>query len=103
MLGNRIKHWRIERGMTQEALGIASDVGNSNVRSYENGRALPSLFTLIRIASALDISAGELILDLEPGMFPEHKNRGQRLKRDASLASGQTVQQSVRPRTPSRS
>lgn len=81
-LGQKIKQRRLELGLTQEALGNASEIGNSNVRSYENGHALPNLFTLIRLAGALDISAGELIVELEPEMFPEHKNRGQRLARD---------------------
>lgn len=74
-LGEKIKERRLELGLTQEKLGHASDVGNSNVRSYENGRALPSLFTLIRIAQALQVHPGALLDDVTPEMFPDHKNR----------------------------
>lgn len=74
-LGEKIKERRLELGLTQEKLGHASDVGSSNVRSYENGRALPSLFTLVRIAKALGIPPGALLEGVEPEMFPDHKNR----------------------------
>ena len=75
-LGKAIKRRRIAIEYTQEKLAHASDVGTSNIRSYENGYALPNVFTLIRIADALGVKPGDLLDGLTPEMFPAHGNTG---------------------------
>ena len=77
-LGRIIRAKRAERDLTQEQLGHLSDVGSSNIRSYENGHALPNLFTTVRIAEALETPIGELLDGLKLEMFPDHKNRGRK-------------------------
>lgn len=40
---------------------MRTSIDSSNVRAYEHGRAMPSVFTLVRIAQALDTSPGEFL------------------------------------------
>lgn len=64
--------------MTQDELAAASGIDSSNIRAYENGRALPNLHTLVRIAGALDSEPGELLSGLAPEMFPPASADGRR-------------------------
>ena len=74
-VGKRIIDTRRRRGMTQDQLAVESDIDSSNIRSYENGRAMMNMRSLIRIATALDIAPGELIDGLTPEMFDARENR----------------------------
>lgn len=55
--------------MTQDQLAVRTDIDSSNIRSYESGRAMPSIQTLVRIAAALDVDPGELLQGLTPELF----------------------------------
>lgn len=55
--------------MTVDQLGVVSRIDSSNIRSYESGRGLMSLPSLVRIAEALGVDAGELLEGVESGMF----------------------------------
>lgn len=61
--------------MTQDQLAVASDIDSSNIRSYESGRAMMNVRSLVRIATALGIAPGELIDELTPDMFEAHSRR----------------------------
>jgi len=67
--------------MTQDQLAANSDIDSSNIRAYEAGRAMPSIPTLVRIASALGVSPGYLIDDLTVDMFPVAAVDGRRRSR----------------------
>jgi transcriptional regulator with XRE-family HTH domain len=60
---------RREIALSQDQVAAQSGIDSSNVRAYENGRAMPSLHSLIRIAAALDIDPGVLISGLTPELF----------------------------------
>lgn len=75
MVGKRIAACRRQRGMTQDQLAVASDIDSSNIRSYESGRAMMNVRSLVRIATALGIAPGELIDELTPDMFDAHDRR----------------------------
>lgn len=75
MVGKRIADCRRQRGMTQDQLDVASDIDSSNIRSYESGRAMMNVRSLVRIATALGIAPGELIDELTPDMFEAHSRR----------------------------
>ena len=57
-LGKRIKLARIEKDMTQGDLAEATQTLQKAVSRYETGLSIPSLETLMKIAKALEKSAG---------------------------------------------
>jgi transcriptional regulator with XRE-family HTH domain len=65
-LGERIKLLRKERGWGQSELAekIASDA--RQISRYENGKIVPSVEAIIKIAQAFDVSIDYLLLDDVP-------------------------------------
>lgn len=61
MLGEKLKHLRQERGMTQAELAEKLGVSPSAVGMYEQGRREPDGTVLARIAAVLRCSADELL------------------------------------------
>ena len=68
-IGARIAAERKEKGLTQDQLAVLSDIDSSNIRSYESGRAMLSVHTLIRISDALRADPGIFLDGLTPEMF----------------------------------
>lgn len=62
-IGHRIRKYRIEHGLSQEALSEAADVTPAHFSHIERGNTKPSLPTLIRIANALNVSIDDLLCD----------------------------------------
>lgn len=50
-------------------LASRTKIDSSNIRSYESGRALVGLQSLVRIAVALDVEPGEFLNGIELSMF----------------------------------
>lgn len=48
---------------------MLSEIDSSNIRSYESGRAMLSVQTLVRIAEALKAEPGEFLNGLSSEMF----------------------------------
>ncbi len=69
-IGELIADVRRRRGLTQDDLAHLTRIDSSNIRSYEKGRALMGIPTLVRIADALRIEPGELLLGVTAEMFP---------------------------------
>lgn len=67
-IGARISDTRRRYTMTHDQLAARTGIDSSNIRSYESGRAMPSIHTLLRIASALDVDPGYLL----EGLTLEH-------------------------------
>ena len=55
-VGENIKKFRLEKGMTQKELGDMCGLADSAIRRYELGGANPKMETLHKIAKALDKS-----------------------------------------------
>jgi len=68
-IGARIAAVRSSRGMTRDQLAVATGIDSSNIRSYESGRALMNVQSLVRIAEALGVEAGELLEGVTSDMF----------------------------------
>lgn len=60
----RIRSKRLEKGLTQKALGERCGIVESQIRKYEIKKGEPKLSTLKRIAKGLECPVIEL-LDLE--------------------------------------
>lgn len=60
-LGERIREYRLERGMTQRFLAESLDVSVAYVSLIERGNRNPPYTTLLAIARALGVSARRLL------------------------------------------
>jgi transcriptional regulator with XRE-family HTH domain len=74
-IGRRIREERNRCGWTQEQLAEKIDVHMSFIGQLERGVNKPSLFTLKKIADALEIRAGDLFDETPPpaGHLPGKK------------------------------
>lgn len=59
-LGKRIRQLRTSKKMTQLDLGIASDMEENAVQRIEAGRTNPTIKTLFKIITALDVDFKKL-------------------------------------------
>ena len=55
LLGKRIQHLRIKRGMTQERLAEEAKVSITHLSMIESGKNAPSLKLVYKIADVLDV------------------------------------------------
>ena len=62
-IGKRIKRYRADKKLTQEALGEMIHTTPIYLSYIENGSRVPSLETIIMLANALDVSADDLLTD----------------------------------------
>jgi XRE family transcriptional regulator, regulator of sulfur utilization len=63
-IGKRISGARAKRGWTQEKLAAESDVATAHIGFIEQGRRRPTLSTLHKLATALNISLEQLFKGL---------------------------------------
>jgi transcriptional regulator with XRE-family HTH domain len=77
-IGQAIAEQRRRLAMTQDELAAGSGIDSSNIRAYENGRAMPSLYSLVRIAAALNVDPGGLIQGLTSELFAVSGDDGRR-------------------------
>ncbi len=64
---NRIRHWRRERGLSQEALGRLVGLAKPTISKLERGELRLRDVTISRLVEALGVSAGELLGDYALG------------------------------------
>jgi transcriptional regulator with XRE-family HTH domain len=60
-LGRNVFMARRRAGLSQEALGALASLHRTEVGMVEKGERLPRADTLLKLASALDVDAGELL------------------------------------------
>lgn len=70
LVGKTIAHFRQKKGISQEVLSGLADIGRSHLSAIERGERKPTLETLYRICSALDVKMSEVVLHLE-GLLDE--------------------------------
>lgn len=56
-----VRNWRRLRGLTQKQLAVASQLPRTYISRIENGRIIPGLVTLERVAGALAVSLPSLL------------------------------------------
>ncbi len=71
----KIRESQQPRKWTQDKLGVETDIDSSNIRAYELGLQLPSIYTLVRIAKALNVEPGYFLDGLELDMFPASEKK----------------------------
>jgi transcriptional regulator with XRE-family HTH domain len=64
-LGAAVRKLREERGLSQHEFAVAAGVGERRIRALEAGRLDPDYVLLVRLAKALGVRAGALVLRAE--------------------------------------
>ncbi|MGA8364513.1 MAG: helix-turn-helix transcriptional regulator [Solirubrobacteraceae bacterium] len=62
--GANLRTAREAAGLSQEALGHCADFHPTEVNRIERGRRNPGLLTIVKLAKALDMPAGDLLAGL---------------------------------------
>ena len=65
-IGEKIKLYRMEKGMTQKELADALNISYVNISQWERGKRNPKIETLQKIAEILGISTADF-LEMENG------------------------------------
>lgn len=63
LFGRTLRGLREERGMTQEKLAHAAGLTTNFTSDLERGKKVPGLTTIIRLAFALGVPPGDLLID----------------------------------------
>lgn len=65
VFGEVLRELRLAKGMTQDQLAEAADTERSHISSIERAERGPSLPTILTLAAALGMEAGELVSRVE--------------------------------------
>lgn len=65
LLGLNVRKFRKLRGMTQEQLGLDTEMERSYVSDLERGTRNPSVKAVERLAKALGVEAHQLLMPIE--------------------------------------
>jgi transcriptional regulator with XRE-family HTH domain len=84
-LGEKLKQLRKEKGWSQDELAFHAQIDGRQVSRYENGRVMPSVDVIVKIAKAYDVSIDYLLLDDVPRR-PARPPSGKLAERVLSLA-----------------
>ena len=64
-VGITVAYFRTQKGVSQEVLSGFADIGRSHLSAIERGERKPTLETLYRICTALDIKMSTFMIKLE--------------------------------------
>lgn len=65
LLGLNVRKYRKQRGMTQEELGLDTEMERSYVSDLERGTRNPSVRAVERLAKALGVEPHELLMPIK--------------------------------------
>lgn len=65
IVGKTISKARQNKGVTQDVLSGLADIGRTHLSAIEQGKRKPTLETVWRISSALDMRPSELVRKIE--------------------------------------
>ena len=71
LVGNIIQKCRKSKGMTQEVLSGLAGLDRTHYSKIERGLRSPTIDTLFKIASALDIAPHDMIIEFEKAVNEE--------------------------------
>jgi transcriptional regulator with XRE-family HTH domain len=63
--GEAVRAVRVQDGVAQEVLAHIAGIERSHLSKIERGEHMPTLATILKLARALNRTAGELVLDTE--------------------------------------
>jgi transcriptional regulator with XRE-family HTH domain len=100
-VGQRLREWRRRRRLTQEQLAERAGLSYKFIGEIERGTGNPTLTTLERLSTALDIQIPDFFEprgDREPRDAYVISARGVELAREAIVSLGALIEQAERPR-----
>ena len=65
IMGEVIADLRKKKGISQEVLSGLADIGRTHLSAIERGERKPTLETLYRISTAMDIKMSDIIIEIE--------------------------------------
>lgn len=65
IVGESIAHFRKKKKISQEVLSGLADIGRTHLSAIERGERKPTLETLYRISSALNVSMSDIVIEME--------------------------------------
>ncbi|MBE7011983.1 MAG: helix-turn-helix transcriptional regulator [Ruminococcaceae bacterium] len=65
IVGQVINEFRKRKGISQEVLSGLADIGRTHLSAIERGERKPTLETLYRICSAMDVSMSAVVSEIE--------------------------------------
>ena len=65
IVGAVIADLRKKKGISQEVLSGLADIGRTHLSAIERGERKPTLETLYRISTAMDIKMSDIIIEIE--------------------------------------
>jgi transcriptional regulator with XRE-family HTH domain len=71
---DRIREIRTKKSMSQLELSVSSNLSQSFLASVEKGKKQPSVLTLLRIASALNVSPKDFFPELQTNSKEDTKS-----------------------------
>jgi len=63
-LGTILKRKRIELGFSQEYISLGTSIDRMGLSALENGKANPTLFTLLKLSGALQIKLWRILKEI---------------------------------------
>lgn len=69
VIGSRIRHYRLERGITQEVLAFQVNSSAAYISRIERGQKKPSLEKLFEIADVLHVTLNDLVYTSPPSEY----------------------------------
>jgi len=63
-LGSVLKKKRIELGFSQEYISLETSIDRMGLSALENGRANPTLYTLLKLSGVLHIKLWEVLREI---------------------------------------
>jgi len=63
--GRSLRKRRLAKLLTQENLGLESNLSRANISDLEMGKKDPSLFTIFKLATAMQLRPSVLIAEVE--------------------------------------
>lgn len=65
IVGQVIASFRKSKGISQEVLSGLADIGRTHLSAIERGERKPTLETLYRISTALDVKMSDIVREIE--------------------------------------
>ena len=65
IVGEVIADLRKKKGISQEVLSGLADIGRTHLSAIERGERKPTLETLYRISTAMDIKMSDILIEIE--------------------------------------
>ena len=85
-VGEKLRALRLEMHLTQQELAENCEVTKSFLSKIEHGKAMPSLGTLSRLASELNVSLSDLVSDQSPDLLWQH-DKAEKIEEDLMLVN----------------